>query len=1519
MELALRDCSFVGPALPEPYVKLELLKSLRKKALWRAPDGREESKAEQLSWDAYRRKLKQLGEQGGERRVFNHVIEPLRQFLGYAEAQKSALVETREGREDGGWVLRNGDGTVVLRAWSVECGDDLDAPNQRGRAYRFSPARVAHRVLLANGERVGLLTDGDELRLLLCDPARTDSHIAISLNAAGGWRSARGVPDSMRLLVALASPEGVSKVAEITDEARLAQSKVTSKLRQQARRAIEDFLQELLDNPANAAVLAQWKDQDALARELWREGLVMVYRLLFTLKLESSPDPARAFSFASSTVWRRSYSPTSALAKQVRAVLDRVAESGELLESGLRTLFKMFAAGVSSSELEVKPLGGMLFGEQTAELLHQLHWGEQAVARLLDHLLWTPGDGKIERQRVHYGTLDVKDLGGVYEALLELEPGISTEPMCRLRRDKLEVVVPASQGARYRTAAGAKNGKSGKNGKNGNGKSTVVWVEDIPNGRFHLRVGLGRKASGSYYTPRHFVRFLVQETLRPQVEARSPKDDPNPGALLSLKVLDPAMGSGHFLVDACRWLGEELYEACRLCDELATQAEALADVEAGRSDKQRNADRARAAELRRRVEALPDPDDKLVFYLPSRSREREEAGLSQRKALALCRRLVAVHCLYGVDKNPLAVELAKLALWLESYAEGLPLTFLDHRLVCGDSLTGPFLDHLFTYPGSGNPLDGMFAGPLRERLATAVQEALTQVRDLEASVGKDAADLEHKRAAKARLDTSLAPLKTLAEIWTGGVMLGAERCDDTGYEQCVKAATAHLDLGDVIAGNDVLTRMRKAGADSVPYDLVFPEVFWPAAHTQARHGFDVIVGNPPWDALQPLAKEFFASFDLRILDAPTRLERAEVEQRLRAEPEVEAAYEAYIAGFEAAKAVVARCYQRVNRQAGGAPSGAVTDVWQMFAERALRGANPDGYVGYVLPSAFHANQSATGIRELYLTEADLRACYSFENRKKLFDIHSSFKFATVVARRSAEGSGEFPCAFYLHDMEWLFSGSERLTYTLDFVRQTGGEYLSFLELQSARDAEVARRVFDGALSFGDVSATWAMRLGPEIDMAKGAHMFTPVDRVLAATSDPRDPTIATELRERGYLPLHEGKTFHQYDDRWEDRPRYLVGLDKLADKPAWVKAARYYRLAYRKIASSTNERTGILCVVPPGVVFGDGSPCERDPGARHGWAAMVVCAAGNSFAFDWCLRQKTAANVNLFILNGCPVPQEVANPGVPQTFLAHSALRLVSNHAGYAALWKEQLGTEWREAAGSRKRWPVVRGDDERWALRAAIDAVVAQAYGLSREQYEHLLSNFSHKSYLEAPRRCLAAFDELDRLGLKAFVRRYDPYWDVPLVDTVPEPVIDLPLQQLELPRAHGPRKAGASKGNGTGSDTRRSHNTGSRRGHQNPNSKRQRSVQSPSGHITTTSNTRSGAKAASDAQYIVDGRSYRGVVSLLQKQGALTSPMLQDRLGLDAPGVRPYLLRLVEEGLAQQEGQGRGTRYVWRGGGRR
>jgi hypothetical protein len=785
----LPACLFVGPALPEPFVRLELEQALIKAGLLAKTSGAE-GRELQESWERYERKLRELVVRGGPERVFNHVFQPLVERLGYARVEDGGSVRTSQGDEDGGRVLVASDGTK-LRVWVTELEADLDAPGRRGLASRYSPLKVALRVLLAERERVGLLTNGVELRLLISDPARTDSQLIIPIDTL--WRRHyRAVPDSYRLLLALASPAGLRKLPELIEQARLQQTRVTNDLRRQAREAIEGFIQATLDGAENRERIAAHDDGAALARDLWREGLVIVYRLLVILKLAASDDPARRFSFADSSIWRLSYAPGTALAPIARAVLDEGAETGRMLEDGLRQLFRLFAEGVESQELTVKPLAGGLFDPAATPTLDGLRWGERAVALLLDRLLWTPrGKGGSARERVSYAALDVEDLGRVYETLLELEPGIAAEPMCRLRRQKLEVVVPIAQGEKYRAAAPVapadpdeadeaddeEEDEAPARGK----KTKVEWIEEIHPGRFYLRVGFGRKASGSYYTPRSFVRFLVQETVGPQCDERSPDADPQPGRILALRLLDPAMGSGHFIVEACRFLGDRLYDACRRCDELASEAEEAA-ARLKESDPAEAARLlARAEELRARVEALPDPDNALVAYLPSRAREGGQPGLSEQRARALCRRLAAVHCIYGVDKNPLAVALARVAIWIESHAEGLPLTFLDHRLVVGDSLTGPFAEHLYRLPGSQQPLDDLFNQGLQARLAEELADALRHVAALEESVGIDAADIERKRAAKQRLDGALAGFRLLAAAWAGGVMLGKGRSDDEAY------------------------------------------------------------------------------------------------------------------------------------------------------------------------------------------------------------------------------------------------------------------------------------------------------------------------------------------------------------------------------------------------------------------------------------------------------------------------------------------------------------------------------------------------------------------------------------------------------------------------------------------------------------------------------------------------------------------------------------------------------------------
>jgi hypothetical protein len=187
-------------------------------------------------------------------------------------------------------------------------------------------------------------------------------------------------------------------------------------------------------------------------------------------------------------------------------------------------------------------------------------------------------------------------------------------------------------------------------------------------------------------------------------------------------------------------------------------------------------------------------------------------------------------------------------------------------------------------------------------------------------------------------------------------------------------------------------------------------------------------------------------------------------------------------------------------------------------------------------------------------------------------------------------------------------------------------------------------------------------------------------------------------------------------------------------RPEIAEATRYYRLAFRDIAQATNERTMIACIAPPGVVFGHTATVEKAPWACATADTLVLCALFNAFPFDWLVRQKTATHLSLYILNALPVPRFTESQ---RRFLAHAALRLSCNHAGYSALWREQTG---KRALPSPDR-PI---------LRARIDTVVAEAYSLDRDSYCHVLSAFSHCSDPDAAARCLDAFDALRAHGIK-------------------------------------------------------------------------------------------------------------------------------------------------------------------------
>jgi len=441
--------------------------------------------------------------------------------------------------------------------------------------------------------------------------------------------------------------------------------------------------------------------------------------------------------------------------------------------------------------------------------------------------------------------------------------------------------------------------------------------------------------------------------------------------------------------------------------------------------------------------------------------------------------------------------------------------------------------------------------------------------------------------------------------------------------------------------------------------------------------------------------------------------------------DVAAAFDAYKTGFDRLKSIARRLYSHQRVNTGTESTAGNLDLFRLFAERNLHLAARDGSIGVLMPSAFHANEGTTGIRRLYCQDTSLAWCLSFENRRRVFDIDSRFKFDLIVAHRPGP-TQSVRCGFYLERMDDVADASKIMSYDMAFLEHSGGANLTPLELRGKADLNIAERVFRQPERLGEWCKRRHIRLGRDLHMTGDAGIFL-------------RPGV-------GDLVLHEGKTFHQYADTRDTTPRYSVAAGSL--RPPIAEAAQYYRLAFRDIAQATNERTMIACIVPPGTVFGHTASVEKAPWARANADALVLCAVFNSFLFDWLVRQKAATHLSLYILDGLPMPG-LEEP--QRRFLAHAALRLSCTHAGYDPLWREQIGG-------------ALVPPESPPHLRAQIDAVIAGAYGLDRGGYEHVLASFSHRSRTDAPLLCIDAFDTLRRLGIEAFCYQYDHYSSTPL-----------------------------------------------------------------------------------------------------------------------------------------------------------
>ncbi len=489
-------------------------------------------------------------------------------------------------------------------------------------------------------------------------------------------------------------------------------------------------------------------------------------------------------------------------------------------------------------------------------------------------------------------------------------------------------------------------------------------------------------------------------------------------ALLSIRSLDPACGSGHFLLAAARRLGKE-----------------LAKIRTG--------------------EAEPAPE-----------RVREAI------------RDVVGHCIYGVDKNPLAVELCRVALWLEAHCAGKPLTFLDHRIRCGDSLVGVFdlavlekgvPDEAFAPATS----DDKSAASLLKKRNRAERRDLEQgqlvlpfdPRSALSDLARQHAGLDaipddtpaHVREKKHRFDAARRSLLAARQLqacnlWTAAFFQSMRNRPTLEAEAITTQA-----LVDHMAGRMHPQALAHAEALAVTqrffhWPLEFPEVF-------AHGGFDVVLGNPPWERIKLQEQEFFATRDPEVAEAPTAAQRKRLIQKL--EKDSPALWREYQEALRAAEST-----SRFLRGAGDYPFTGRGDIntYSVFAERVRRLLRAGGRAGIIVPTGIATDDTNKFFFGDLVEQNELASLYDFENRRGIFpEVHRSYKFCLLTLRNVGARhavplpSAEF--AFFCHEASELSDPERRFMLTAEDFRLLNPNTRTAPIFRSRRDAELTKHIY----------------------------------------------------------------------------------------------------------------------------------------------------------------------------------------------------------------------------------------------------------------------------------------------------------------------------------------------------------------------------------------------------------------------------------------------------------------------------
>ena len=1175
-------------------------------------------------------------------------------------------------------------GGMAWRSLFQEMGYQVEQLPQRGYLLRYDNAPVAVVHPHRDPSQFSRLTDNGELPegMVLADCGQYGAQWGV-LAASGRYRLFQRRPPvgpatgqhleidtgelerKDRLYLGLLTPESLGEDGWLTEWVAEAKDFGEELRRGLEERLIKDALPNIARGLGEYLGLqgSDLSDPEQL-RQIEEAALTLVFRFMFLLHTE-----ARGYLPIGSAAYR----PHSArqLAEDSRLAGASLSRKATQRWDRLRTLVRMVRTGDRSAG--VPAYNGSLFaadGFPGSSLLERAEIADNHLAPALVSIAYETD--KPDAPGLDYAGLQIGHLGAIYEALLTLRLTRASEDLAYdARRD---VFRPIRAGEQPEVT-----------------KAQLYYQAEAG----------GRKAGGVFYTRHEFVDHLLNHSLLPALDdhlaeiGKVADRNPNEAAqrLFDFSVVDPAMGSAHFLTAALDMMADRIEIFLAEVGGLPGIARQLGELS----------------------------QDNGAIY------QQSEDG-------DLLRRLILKRCIYGVDLSPMAVEVANVTLWLASFVPGLALSYLGSNLKCGDALIG--VADPSVVGASDSPL---FTG---QTVRNAMEQAAQLQREQAAIPDRTPEEVKHSEELGARRDEATAGLRSAFDLWTAEPLGldGARHTLETHADSIIESGKqSAAEVTDAIAeASHIASQYR-----FFHWPLEFPNVF----HRE-RAGFDVVVGNPPWNKVKFEMPSFLALHDPGIRGLRSGLERDERAERLfRQRPEL--------------RQEIAATQQQIEEQrkffrpANGysIQGSGDTDLYKLFCERYASIARSQGFMGVVLPRVAFLNDGSRGFRRWFFRECrPSRVDSILNNRHWAFDIHPQYSIALVTAQVGMPVDGSL-----------TITGPAR--NEREFAAYIGGEGVSvdLTALASWTPAPADDSVKEPTWELPllptptHVSVLSKMRRGVRFDFLENPQnqknrkgsAAVPSLTLYTELHSAQQRSLFTHPPGKGRLAVWKGSSFEQYDPHGSDPAGY--GLSKDIEKFLQDKRKRsrefqrafpkdvlddpstlpfhYARIAFRAVSRATDSRTVISCLVPPKTPLTDRAPYI----VYHLWECLeqvFVLGVFDSIPFDWQARRSVETTLNYFILNALTFPPP---NNTPWERIGELAARLSC---------VDERFTEFAAEAGV-EYGPLT--DAERRDKRAEVDALVARAYGLTEDELRFIFTDFTENAVSPAYReKVLEWFERL-------------------------------------------------------------------------------------------------------------------------------------------------------------------------------